>query len=162
MNNGLKTFLIVLAIILVPATAGLGYWYLTRKKSEQDPESKAGDSAIPGTAPTSTGTNTPGSTTQSTTGVNTAFPLKLNASVKTNLVKEIQNVINDNIKNAIPPMAPVYDGEYFTSLVVDGYYGKKTAAAVKFLFPETDGKTFTESQYDKLTGKRATGSYLLF
>lgn len=159
MNKGLKTFLIVLVILLVPVAGGIGYWYYSRKKSEADPSTPADENAGAGTAPTSTGNVT---TTPSNSKKNNQFPLVKNASVKSDLVKECQTVINEQIKDCIPPIAPVYNGKNFNKLTVDGYYGPRTAAAVKFLFPETDGNKITEAMYDKLTGKRTKESYILF
>ena len=157
MNSRTKTILIVLAIILVPVAGGIGYWLYSRKKSEEDTPAPAAEPASAGTTPVSAGTST---TTPKNN--NAQFPVIFNESTKSALVKECQEVINEQIKDCIAPMCPTYDGKQIKSLTVDGYYGKKTAAAVKYLFPATDGKTITESMYNQLIGKRESGSYLLF
>lgn len=157
MSKSLKTFLIVIAIILVPVAGGLGYRYFTRKKSESNEEDPA-DNAGTATSPTSTTT----STTTKPKYDATKFPLKLNASVKSDLVKDCQELLNEQIEGCIPPVCPYYSGNQIKSLVCDGYYGNKTAAVVKFVFPETDGKTITEDMYNSLVGKRKSGTYLLF
>ena len=160
MNKQLKTLLIVIAIILVPVAGGIGYWYLTRKKSEDGSQNSAGESADKNTTPTTAGTSA--AKPADTTATNNSFPLTLNPSVKSDLVKQCQELLNDKISGAIPPMAPIADGKYITSLVEDGYYGNKTAAAVKYEFPDTDGKTITQTMFNKLTGKREPGSYIRF
>ena len=159
MKQSTKTILIVLLLILVPVAGGIGYWLYTKKKNqESDQEHPADESA---------GTVTPGASSTTTTTkedktTNSQFPLTFNEHVKSELVKECQDIINDQIANCIPPSCPYYNGQQIKSLVVDGYYGKKTAAAIKYLFPATDGKSITESMYNQLIGKREKGSYLLF
>lgn len=159
MKQSTKTILIVLLLILVPVAGGIGYWLYTKKKNqESDQEHPADESA---------GTVTPGASSTTTTTkedktTNSQFPLTFNEHVKSALVKECQEIINDQIADCIPPSCPYYNGQQIKSLVVDGYYGKKTAAAVKYLFPASDGKSITESMYNQLIGKREKGSYLLF
>ena len=159
MKQKTKTILIVLLVILVPVAGGIGYWLYTKKKNqESDQEHPADESAgtvTPGTSNTTT-------TTKEDKTTNSQFPLTFNEHVKSALVKECQEIINDQIADCIPPSCPYYNGQQIKSLVVDGYYGKKTAAAVKYLFPATDGKSITESMYNQLIGKRNPGSYLLF
>ncbi len=160
MKQSTKTILIVLLLILVPVAGGIGYWLYTKKKNqESDQEHPADESAgtvTPGASSTSNVTKKEDKTT------NSQFPLTFNEHVKSALVKDCQEIINDQIADCIPPSCPYYNGQQIKSLVVDGYYGKKTAAAVKYLFPATDGKSITESMYNQLIGKREKGSYLLF
>lgn len=154
MNDKLKTALIVLIIILIPVAGYIGYRYYTKKKSKDEPldptDSNVADEDSPG----------PGTSVSGLVSGNTNFPLKMNSSVKSNLVKLAQQGLNAKIKGIQPPSCPYYNSKAITSLEADGYYGPRTAAVVKYLYPDTDGKTITEEMYNELV--TANSLYLFF
>ena len=137
--NKFKTTLIILLCILVPV--GVGAILFAKKKSKKSEDAapdNADDSAVPGTATTSMSEEV-------------VFPLVYSTSKKNNKVMECQQLLNAEIKNCVLPAAPQYNGQQITALKVDGYYGPKTAAVVKYLWPDTDGKTITQAMYNELT-----------
>ena len=154
MNSKLKTALIVLAIMLIPVAGYFTLRALTRKKQEDGSLLSADDSADNGASSASQGGQ------NGLVSNNANFPLKMNASVKSDLVKQAQQGLNAKIKGIQPPTCPYYNGKAITELEIDGYYGPKTAAVVKFLYPDTDGNSITEEMYNELV--TANSMYILF
>lgn len=154
MTKTTKTILIVLIVLLIPAAAGLGYWYFTRKKANDDavqPEDGNNNNAA----------NNAANNTTNTTQNAEKFPLTYNEKVKSELVKEVQGLLNEKIDGLLPPAGPKVGDQYIKQLVTDGYYGKKTAAVIAYVFPASgDGKKFTKQMYDELL--HPTKNYVLF
>ena len=102
MNSNRKTAIIVIAILLIPALVGLGY-FLWNKKRKQ-------------------------TTTTSGDGLN--FPVKYNPTSKNNTVKKVQEALNEELLNDIlaggngPELLEV-DGYYGnnTAKAVKYFYG---------------------------------------
>lgn len=146
MKNSTKTTLIVIAILLIPI--GLGAYLFLRKKNTTDPTD----------TPDESGVSVAGSdSSQISILPNQSFPLRKNSSVKSNLVKGLQELLNERIKGLVPPAVPYYAGQQIKSLTTDGYYGDKTAAVVKYVFCN-DGNSVTQEQYDSLKNPSLTYS----
>lgn len=141
MNPKAKTILIVLLVLIVPAALVYGGYklYISKKNSE---DKKSED------RPYDADENNPTNTTSGK--ANESFPLKYNASVSTSLVKSLQERLNTRLTGLLEPVVPYVNGSPVKELKVDGYYGEKTAAVVKYLFPSTDGKTVTENMYNNI------------
>ena len=147
MNESLKTFLIVLAVILIPGgTIVGGYFAYKHFKKEKSNEDNTGDENADNTPVTGSS-----STQNDNTYPNTEFPLKKNPNKKSDLVKKLQEKLNDRITGLVPPAVPYYNNTPITELKEDGYYGDKTAAVVKYIFPKTTGDEVTEEMYNQLT-----------
>lgn len=65
-------------------------------------------------------------------------------------MKQLQELLNEKISALVPPCVPyAADGTPITALKVDGYYGDKTAAVVKYYF-NNDGNEVTEAMFNEL------------
>lgn len=140
MNTKVKTILIVLLVLIIPAALVYGGYklYMSKKNSEDkkpDGESDADRNCW---------------TPITSVNANECFPLKYNTSVSTSLVKSLQERLNTRLTGLLEPVVPYVNGSPVKELKVDGYYGEKTAAVVKYLFPSTDGKTVTENMYNNI------------
>ncbi len=137
MKKGAK---IALASLLITGVAAVIFFVVKRNKKAS-------------TQTTASGTAASGSSTTSsnkTTTQTSEFPLKKNASVKRDIVKQLQELLNEKISALIPPCVPyAADGTPITALKVDGYYGDKTAAVVKYYF-NNDGNEVTEAMFNEL------------
>lgn len=153
MKTATKNTLKALAVILLPLPVLLVVFLYLKKKKEAEEEETPNDDKSKSTPSSTTKTTTTKTTTTSTTSnVNKNFPLSKNTSVKTDLVKEVQEVINYNIAGLLGPNAPYYNGKYFNHITADGYYGNQTAAAIAFL-TGTKGDTLTKEQFQKMEAK---------
>lgn len=159
MTTNCKTALITLLILLIPVGLGVGgYIYIKKKKdSSEDGGSKANESADNTTASgTTSSDNIKGKTT--TAHPNSTFPLRKNAAVKSDKVKELQELLNERIVGLQAPNVPYYDNKAILELKEDGYYGDKTAAVVRFVFNDPTGSIVTEDMFNEL--KNGTSKYL--
>lgn len=140
MKTTTKNTLTTIAVLILPLSVLLVAFFLIRKKKAAGNTESANEEddkkAVSVTKPSSSATNT-------------AFPLRKNASAKSDLVKQVQATVNVGINGLIGPYAPYYNGSYFNTIKEDGYYGNKTAAAIAFL-TGTDGNTLTEEQWHAL------------
>lgn len=137
MKKGAK---IALASLLITGVAAVVFFVVRRNKKAS-------------TQTTASGTTASGSSTTSsskTTTQTNEFPLKKNASVKRDIVKQLQKLLNEKISALVLPCVPyAADGTPITALKVDGYYGDKTAAVVKYYF-NNDGNEVTEAMFNDL------------
>lgn len=137
MKKGAK---IALASLLITGVAAVVFFVVRRNKKAS-------------TQTTASGTTASGSSTTSsskTTTQTNEFPLKKNASVKRDIVKQLQKLLNEKISALVRPCVPyAADGTPITALKVDGYYGDKTAAVVKYYF-NNDGNEVTEAMFNDL------------
>ena len=141
MNSSRKTAIIVIAILLIPALVGLGYFLWNKKRKQTTTTSGDSEDADGNSASTSTSSTTT-TTTTSSDGLN--FPVKYNPTSKNNTVKKVQEALNEELLNDI-----LAGGNGPELLEVDGYYGNNTANAVKYFYGG-DGKTFTRDMYNEL------------
>lgn len=135
-----KTTLIIVLLVLFAATAGIIIYI--RKKGKKN------------------GTNTTSLQEEESTDENPfapvatpmedSFPLTFNESLKSDTVKECQKLLNFKLQDTVPPYCPYAGNEPVLSLKEDGYFGKQTAAVVKWLYPLTDGKIITLDMYNEL------------
>ena len=153
--KSLKTLLIILLILLVPVTIGVVIYTRSKKQTKSDDaDPDAADQNTASASATASGKEdkmTP-VTDYSTLGLNSTYPLKENALVKSELVKTCQELLNKKIKDCVAPICPLYKGRQITQLDTDGYYGPRTAAVVAFLYPDTDGKKITYDMFLELKG----------
>lgn len=143
MNNNSKTILIVILILLIPVGLGIGGYFLYKKVSKTNPnpdDNTANENGDKSSIPSGSGYSE---------NPNSHFPLVKNSHVKSDLVKELQELLNERIGGLQAPMVPYYKGAVIQSLSTDGYYGDKTAAVVKFIFGN-DGKSVTEQEFNSL------------
>ncbi len=138
MKKGAK---IALASLLITGVAAVVFFVVRRNKKASTQTTASGT-----TASTSSSTTSSSKTTTQTS----EFPLKKNASVKRDIVKQLQELLNEKISTLMPPCVPyAADGTPITALKVDGYYGDKTAAVVKYYF-NNDGNEVTEAMFNEL------------
>ena len=142
MNPKLRTLFIVLLIVIVPAGAITGGYFIYKKRKSNNANNSPDESVEQAGATTNT--------KSASTPDNNDFPLKRNPLKKSDLVKRLQEMLNNRIADLKPPAVPYYGSKPITELVEDGYYGDRTAAVVKFLFPKTDGKEVTKEMFDSL------------
>lgn len=142
-----KIWLIALLVILLPSS-GIALYLFTKKKKDSEEEKLNAD----------TNNNvqeaTQESNTPQTDTTNLTFPLVKNKSAKTELVKQLQRYLNEEIEGLKLPNVPRYNNRQIKQLTVDGIYGDRTAAVVKYVFPGKDGNTVTEDMYQQLIEKR--------
>ncbi len=136
MTKGAK---ITLVSLLITGVAAVVFFVVRRNKK-----------ATTQTTASGTTTSGSGSSGNKTTTTTSEFPLKKNASVKRDIVKQLQELLNEKISALVPPLVPyAADGTPITTLKVDGYYGDKTAAVVKYYF-NNDGNEVTEAMFNEL------------
>ena len=159
MNSKTKTILLVIIIFLLPILCGTGLFIWYKKKKSTDESNVVSDESEDTSISSSTSSATTNKTTNSNKETNNSFPLKRNASVKSEKVKELQKLLNERIVGLTVPSVPYYNGKPITSLKEDGYYGDKTAAVVKYVFNSTNGDIVSEEMFNEL---ESGTSYYLF
>ena len=107
-------------------------------------------------SPTDENNGAPATNTKTT---NTAYPLRKAPSVKSELVKELQQLLNERLADLKPPTVPYYNNSPLIRLAEDGYYGDRTAAVIAWFFPDSDGSTLTGQMFEELN-KRQDNFYL--
>lgn len=139
MKKGAK---IALASLLITGVAAVVFFVVRRNKKASTQTTASGTTA--------SGSGSSSTTSSKTTTKTSEFPLKKNASVKRDIVKQLQELLNEKISALVPPCVPyAADGTPITALKVDGYYGDKTAAVVKYYF-NNDGNEVTEAMFNEL------------
>lgn len=136
MKRGLKITLWVLLVVVAAVVV-----LLVVKKRKSNAENENAEDA---------NSNSSNASSNKAVAKSSDFPLKKNASVKSETVKQLQELLNEKIGGLVAPVVPYdADGNPITQLKVDGYYGDKTAAVVKYIF-NNDGNEVTEEQFNEL------------
>lgn len=140
-NTGM-VLLIVTLILLV--AGGVSVWCLIRKKRQSNSSDSGTTSLL-----TDDGNSNANQGIYTTTSSNDSFPLSYDAGHKSALVMDLQEKLNVRICGLLAPVCP-YDeaGNQIKELKVDGYFGKKTLAVVKFVF--NGATSVTETMYKQL------------
>lgn len=158
MTTNSKTALITILILLIPVGLGIGgCLYIRKKKSSSESGGSKADESADNT--TTSGTIT-GKTT--TYHPNSKFPLKKNAAVKSDLVKQLQELLNERIEGLQEPSVPYYNNKAIHKLDEDGFYGDKTAAVVRYVFNDQTGSIVTEEMFKQLEAGSQTATYLYY
>lgn len=140
-----KTWIIALLVILLPSTVIALYLLNKKKKDNKEQNDETEDKSQE---------NNTENIYKDIDTTNLTFPLVKDDSVRTELVKQLQRYLNKEIEGLKLPNVPRYHGQQIRQLTVDGIYGDRTAAVVKYVFPNSNGLSVTQDMYDDLVSKR--------